>query len=172
MTLIELVGAVVVFSIGSFCFTFPHPHAFALALTLGATVAACYAFASILVGLLWRRLPAQPKGVEAALTRMLFATVYCVLLFSLVPHPSLLGWPALALLFLGLSKWRWRQVALGAFGVLLAVAVVLHFSRRASPNQAASGTGARGVAVHAERLARAVPEQQWWALRPGETPST
>lgn len=158
MTLIELVAALLTFSIGSFCFTFRDPHAFALALTLGATVAACYALASILVGLVWRRLPSQPKRVEAAITRILFVAVYCALLFSLVPHPSLLGWPALALLFCGLSKWRWRQVALGAFGALLALAVVLHFSHRASPNRAASGNGAMVVSFHAEPLARAVPE--------------
>jgi hypothetical protein len=49
-----------------------------------------------------------------------------------VPHPSLLGWPALALLFFGLSKRRWHRVALGAFGVLLALAVVMQFSYRAA----------------------------------------
>lgn len=134
MTLIELVAGIVTFSVGSFCFTYPDAHAFALALMLGVAVAGCYAVASMLVGLVWRRLPSQPKGREAAITRVLFIAVYCTLLFSLVPHPSLLGWPALAFLFFGLSKFRWHQFALGVFGVLLALAVVLHFYHRAPPN--------------------------------------
>ena len=142
MTLIEVVAAVATFSVGSFCFTFPDPHAFALAFILGATVATCYAFASILIGLGWRRPPSQTKRVEAMITRILFAAVYCALLFSLVPHPSPLGWPALAFLLFGVSEWRWHRVALGAFGVLLALPMVLHFSRRISPNPpAAPNTG-------------------------------